>query len=74
MTRPSSTRTEQERYDDVTLIWIEEWLRDILAGLAVMKEMVDVTPTKSLILSSLKTSFVDLIIGTEELIGKVEES
>lgn len=47
MSRPSSTRTEQERIDDVSLMWMEEWLLDAHASLTVMYGMADNAETGS---------------------------
>jgi len=73
VTRPSSTRTDLERKEDVALTWIEEWLRDIFASLEVMHEIVDGTPVKKPRLSKLEVHISDLLTETEAAIEKVEK-
>lgn len=72
MTRPSSVRSQRERAEDVALTWIEEWLRDIAAGLTVIYEVVDGTPLEKPRLSKIETLLSDAITAVEAAIEKVE--
>ena len=65
MTRPSSTRTEQERIDDVSLTWMEEWLLDAHASMSVMHEMVDNAEAGS--------RLTTLVVPMETVLDKLDE-
>lgn len=74
VTRPSSTRTEYERAEDVALTWIEEWLQDIFAGLEVMYQIIDGTDmSEKPRLGELEVAFTNLMNSVEKLIGRVKK-
>ena len=65
MTRPSSTRTEQERIDDVSLTWMEEWLLDTHASMAVMYGIADSAEVGS--------RLTTLVVPMETVLDKLDE-
>ena len=74
MTRPSSTRTEDERVEDVALTWIEEWLRDIFAGLEVMYQIIGAAEvSEKPRLAELDVAFTSVMANIEKLIGRVKK-
>ena len=66
MSRPSSSRSPLERFEDVTFTWMEEWLHDVYASLSVIYEMANATSKKS-------TKFSDLLIDLNGILTQIAE-